>query len=223
MLNTASSPTYIRNGRQVAMHFAVAAVLISILSMNTRAAHATECVVGGPRYRLTSDLVNWSMKIGSGQSCVRGLRFNNVAIESLQLVSPPRIGQVTLQGPSFTYVAKSDYAGQDSFDVLVTGTINRSRGSSTVRVSVSVGNPAAGPILHDRAPDPIAAPAPAAPTTVDNNVPLLSNGSLLPCPVWDWSKGSPPPMRPPFDRSKLYCPPPPFKPPGRPLGCLCER
>jgi hypothetical protein len=39
----------------------------------------------------------------------------------------------------------------------------------------------------------------------------------------DWSKGAPPPMRPPFDRSKLHCPPPPFKPPSQPFGCRCEK
>jgi hypothetical protein len=30
-------------------------------------------------------------------------------------------------------------------------------------------------------------------------------------------------MRRPFDRSKLYCPPSPFKPPSQPLGCFCTR
>jgi hypothetical protein len=195
-------------------------VLIAFLSLSAPA-HAMECVVNGPRYRLTSDVVNWSMKISNGQSCIRGLRFNNVAIESLHLVSPPQTGQVTLRGPSFTYSAKSDYEGEDSFTVAVSGTINRSRGSSTIRIIVSVGNPASAAILHDRTPGP--APKPPAATTVDNNLPLRDNGSLPPCPTWDWSKGSPPPMRPPFDRSKLYCPPPPFKPPNQPLGCRCEK
>jgi len=29
-------------------------------------------------------------------------------------------------------------------------------------------------------------------------------------------------MRPPFDRSKLYCPPPPFKPPSQPLDAVAR-
>jgi hypothetical protein len=211
-----------RPGCHAAVHSAVAAVLVSIsfLATDTSAAYATDCVVNGPRYQLTSDLVNWSMKIGSGQGCIRGLRLNNVAIKSLQLVSPPQIGQVTLQGPSFTYSAKSEYEGEDSFTVVVSGTINRSSGSSTIRVSVFVGNPITAPRLRDRSPRPIAAPKPPAVSPSTTTVP--DDGSLPPCPTWDWSKGSPPPMRPPFDRSKLYCPPPPFKPPGQPVGCHCE-
>jgi len=210
-------------GCRATVHSTAAAVLVLIgfSSINISAADAADCVVNGPRYQLTSDLVNWSMKIGSGQSCIRGLRFNNVAIKSLQLVSLPQIGQVTIQGPSFTYSAKSGYEGEDSFTVVVSGTINRSSGSSTIRVNVFVGNPAAAPSLRDRSPGPIAAPTPPASTPA--TMPLPTNGSLPPCPSWDWSKGSPPPMRPPFDRSKLYCPPPPFKPPTQPLGCLCER
>jgi hypothetical protein len=200
---------------------AVVLVLIAFSSMNISAVYAADCAVNGPRYQLTSDLVDWSMKIASGQSCIRGLRFSNIAIESLKLVSPPQIGQVTLHGPSFTYSAKPEYEGEDSFIVMVSGTINRSSGSSTIRVSVFVGNPAAAPRLRDRSPGPIAAPSP--PASTPPTMPLPTNGSLPPCPTWDWSKGSPPPMRPPFDRSKLYCPPPPFKPPSQPLGCLCER
>jgi Bacterial Ig domain len=196
-------------------------VAIAFLSVG-KPAYAIECIVIGPRYGLTSDMVNWSVKIRSGQSCTRSLRFDNVAIESLELVSPPQTGKVTLQGPSFTYSARSEYKGEDSFTVAVSGTINRSRGSSTIRIIVSVGNPASAAIYQNRTPGPIAAPKPLVATQVDNNLPLPDKGSLLPCPRWDWSKGSPPPMRPPFDRSKLYCPPPPFKPPSQPVGCRCE-
>jgi hypothetical protein len=213
-----------RPGCHALVHSAVAAVsvLIGFLSMNTSAAYVTDCVVNGPRYQLTSDLVNWSMKIGSGQSCIRGLRINNVAmIESLQLVSPPQIGQVALKGPSFTYSAKPGYEGEDSFTIVVSGTINRSSGSSTIRVNVFVGNPAAAPNFRNRSPGPIAAPKPSA--VAPSTTTLPDNGSLPPCPTWDWSNGSPPPMRPPFDRSKLYCPPPPFRPPSQPVGCLCAR
>lgn len=197
-------------------------VLIALLSPSTPAAYAIECVVEGPRYGLTSDLVNWSIKISSGQSCIRGLRFNNVAIESLQLLSPPQTGQVTLRGPSFIYSAKSEYEGEDSFTVAVSGRINKSRGSSTIRITVFVGSPASAAIVQDHGPGPIPAPKPPVPTQVDNNLPLPVDGSLPPCPTWDWSKGPPPPMRPPFDRGKLYCPPPPFKPPSQPIGCRCD-
>jgi hypothetical protein len=196
-------------------------VLIALL-LSTPAAYAIECVVSGSRYRLTSDEVNWSIKINSGQSCIRGLRFNNVAIESLKLVSPPQTGQVTLRGPSFIYSAKPEYEGEDTFTIAVSGTINKLRGSSTIRITISVGSPASAAIPHNHGPGPIAAPKPLETTPVDNNLPLPVDGSLPPCPKWDWSKGAPPPMRPPVDRSKLYCPRPPFKPPGQPIGCRCE-
>jgi len=196
--------------------------VIAFLSLGMKIAHAGECIVSGQRYRLTTDTVDWSIKVGSGESCIRGLRFNNVAIESVKLISAPQAGQVTLGGPSFTYSAKSNYEGQDSFTVAVSGTINRSRGSSTIRVTVSIGNPAsAATIFHDRTPPPVTAPEPQSASPVDNNLPLPDSGSLPPCSTWDWSKGAPPPMRPPFDRSKLYCPPPPFRPPGQPIGCTC--
>lgn len=197
------------------------AASIALVSLSVRVACAGGCIVSGPRYLLTSDTVDWSMKIGSGQSCVRGLRFNNVIIESVKLVSPPQSGHLNLLGPGFTYSAKSDYEGRDSFTVTVAGTINRTRGSSNIRIMVSVGAPASGAtILLDRIPAPVTAPAQTA-SPVDNNLPLPDSGALPPCPTWDWSNGAPPPMRPPFDRSKLYCPPPPFRPPGPPLGCTC--
>jgi hypothetical protein len=193
-----------------------ASVLIAFLSMCTPAVYATECVVNGPRYGLTSDIVNWSMTISSGQSCIRGLRFNNVIIESLELVSSPRTGQVTIHGPGFTYSAKSGYEGEDSFTIALSGTINRLRGSSTIRIIVSVGKPGIGGYPpRSRPPGPIVAPAT---TPVDNNLPLPDDGSLPPCPTWDWSRGTPPPMQPP----ELYCPPPPFKPLSQPSGCRCE-
>ena len=192
--------------------------MIGFLPLAMPAVYATECVINGPRYRLISDVVNWSIKIGSGQNCIRGLRFNDVAFESLKLVSPPQRGQVALRGPSFIYSAKPEYEGDDSFTFEVSGTINKSKGSSIIHITVSIGSAAAAAILRDRSPAPRVVPNPP----LNNNLPLPVDGSLPPCPAWDWSKGSPPPMRPPFDRSKLYCPPPPFKPPGQPTGCRCE-
>jgi len=104
---------------------------------------AQTCVIDGPRYKLLGDTVDWSMKIASGRSCVRGLRFNNVAMESMKVVSPPRSGKVALQGPGFTYAAKPDFSGQDSFSLAVFGAINRIPGNSTINVAVLVGQPAA--------------------------------------------------------------------------------
>ncbi len=81
------------------------------------------------------------------------------------------------------------------------------------------------PVLRAR---PLAPPAstkglqaPPIPA-VDNTVPLPT-GALADCPKWDWSSGAPSPMRPPFDKSKLYCPPPPFTPRSPPIDCICRQ
>jgi hypothetical protein len=116
------------------------AALLSFLSHGPGAVFAGSCLISGPRYQLATDIVDWSMKVASGQSCTRGLRFNNVAIEYPKLVSSPQSGEVTLKGPSFTYTAKSDFQGQDSFAIVISGSINRIRGSSTIHVNVLVGN-----------------------------------------------------------------------------------
>ena len=61
------------------------AVLVSILSPGVQAGSAGKCTISGPRYWLKSDTVDWSIKIGSGQSCIGDLGFRNVAIESASL------------------------------------------------------------------------------------------------------------------------------------------
>jgi hypothetical protein len=120
-------------------------ILVACL-LSGRAACAQSCIIYGPHYNLTADTVDWSMKIGSGRSCVHGVRFGNVDVESVQLVSPPQSGQVVLlQGPGFRYDAKADFGGQDSFSLAVFGTINNirgsARGSSTIHVTISITGP----------------------------------------------------------------------------------
>jgi hypothetical protein len=202
--------------------------LFVFLSLGLRVAYAGECPVSGPRYQLRSDTVEWRMQISSGESCLSSIRYYNVAFASMNLIAPPLIGQVTLLGPAFSYTAKSDFQGADSFTLGVSGASNRISGTSTIRIAVSVvGAPEAPsrtpPASRDRPPAP--APALQSPRTpaVDNTPPLAAGAALPPCPTWDWSSGSPPPMRSAFDRSKLYCPPPPFNPPGPPVDCICPR
>jgi hypothetical protein len=113
-------------------------VLFALISFGIRAAHADDCLISGPRYQLQSDTVEWRIGIASGQSCVRGMRFSNVTNLTINLTSPPQSGQVTLAGPGFRYTAKTNFQGEDSFVLGISGTINRVNGTSTIRVLVSV-------------------------------------------------------------------------------------
>jgi intracellular sulfur oxidation DsrE/DsrF family protein len=113
-------------------------VILLALLAHSGAAGAGPCLVTGPRYQLATDTADWLLRIGSGQSCTRGFRFSYAAIENATLVLSPHFGEVTLQGTSFTYTANPDYEGEDAFDVLISGSINRIPGSSTIRVKVRV-------------------------------------------------------------------------------------
>src|SRR4249919_907363 len=103
-------------------------MLLVILSAEARAAPPSVCVVNSPHYLLTSDNVDWSIKTKSGQTCVRGLRFGGVVIEAVKLIAPPQSGSVRLLGPGFSYTAKPDFVGEDSFTVAVSGTLNKVHG-----------------------------------------------------------------------------------------------
>ena len=203
-------------------------VLIVLITFGVRAACAGECIVSGPPYQLQSDTVEWQMNIASGQSCVHGVRFNNVVNPTIKIISPPKFGQVTLLGWAFSYAASSGFRSEDSFTVGVSGAIKRASGTSTIHILVSVGvGPSAPTLAAPRPGSPAAGPAlvPIAPAipSIGEASSLPAGASLPPCPQWDWSNGAPPPMRRPFDRSKLYCPPPPFNPPSPPLGCVCPQ
>ena len=128
-------------------------VLIAFLSLSTPAVCATECVVSGPCLQADigrGDLVN---DISAADRVVFVVSdFNNVVFESLKLVSPPKNGQIALGGPSFIYSAKPEYEGEDFFTLEVSGTINKSRGRSTIHFIVSVGGPGSGAIPRDRSP-----------------------------------------------------------------------
>jgi len=101
-------------------------------------AYANQCFTNGPRYKLESDTVEWHMEIRSSDSCVRGVRFSYVWNAAVRLISPPQSGQVTLIGPGFSYTAKSDFRGEDSFVVGVSGFKNKASGYSTIRLIVTV-------------------------------------------------------------------------------------
>ena len=69
------------------------------------------------------------------------MRYGSVVLETVKVESPPQSGDVKLLGPGFSYKARQDFHGDDSFTVVVSGVINKVRGTSTIRVLVSVDGP----------------------------------------------------------------------------------
>ena len=202
-------------------------ILVALMALlQSRAARAGDCLITGPRYQLRSDRIEWQMKTRIGQSCIRGIRFSNVANPVIKIISPPRFGELTLLGPSFSYKAGTDFRNEDLFVIEVSGSIGRVAGTTTIRVAISSFD---APPAHALEPPPVqdVRPSPQPLPDTGQAVPLPGDvvpataTSSPPCPPWDWAKGSPPPMRPPFDRSKLYCPRQPFRPPNAPIGCSC--
>ena len=112
---------------------------VGALLLLTSPAFADSCVFSLlPPYALKSDVVNWEMQIASGRTCTKGLNYGAVAVGKVELTVPPDSGKVTVQGPGFSYTAKSDFEGQDAFTIQVTGTMVRMTGTSDIQVIVSV-------------------------------------------------------------------------------------
>jgi intracellular sulfur oxidation DsrE/DsrF family protein len=130
----------------------ISVILLFILSLIPGTALAGRCIISGPRYNLSGDAVGWSMRIGSGQTCLYGLRYNDVAMEKVVISSSPQSGEVALLGPAFTYTAKPDFEGQDSFTVVISGSIKKMPGTSTIQISVAVASAPANVNLERESP-----------------------------------------------------------------------
>src|SRR5271170_7965930 len=67
----------------------IATAVLAVLLLGCCAASAERCVItSGPHYHLVADVVSWSMKVESGRRCLRGVRFADVELERMVLVSP---------------------------------------------------------------------------------------------------------------------------------------
>jgi hypothetical protein len=109
--------------------------VLLLLGFGSTSAHA--CALAGPRYQLESDIVDWSMEISVDKNCIRGFRLGHVVLEEVKLVVPAQFGQLTFHGFGVSYKAGPDFQGGDSFTVVVSGRMNRKRGSSTIHVVIS--------------------------------------------------------------------------------------
>jgi hypothetical protein len=106
----------------------------ALLSLGIRPANSGQCLITGPQYQLQSDTVEWQMRTHIGQSCNRGIPYDGVE-PPVKVISLPRVGELTVQGPFFSYTAGTE---KDSFSIEVSGVINGRSGTSTVRVLVSI-------------------------------------------------------------------------------------
>src|SRR5262249_47364202 len=98
------------------------------------------CVLtGGSLYQLKSDAVDWPMRTDIGTSFTRCLRHHLLIIDTAKLTTSPLFPYTTLFRSGFSYTAKPDFEGQDSFTIQVSGMLNGIRGSSDIRIIVSVG------------------------------------------------------------------------------------
>ena len=108
-------------------------ITLALLLLFGGAASADTCVFSsGPEFQLKSDTVEWAMKIASGQTCIRGLRSGAVSSITVELISSPQSGKVTVLGPGFSYKAKADYQGPDTFTLRVSGTLMRTGSGANV-------------------------------------------------------------------------------------------
>lgn len=108
-----------------------------LLSLGMQIANAGECHFRGPQYELQSDTVEWEMKSRVGQSCIRGIRYKLVANPVIKIVTPPRFGSLTLQGPSFSYTTGANFQQEDSFTIEIFGSIGGMSGTSIINVLIS--------------------------------------------------------------------------------------
>jgi hypothetical protein len=120
---------------------------------------------------MRSDTVEWQLNIRIGQSCLRPIGYRTVAHPVIKIISPPRVGNLIVQGPSFTYTAGKN---SDSFSIEVSGFANGGNGTSTIRVVVSIiGEP----------------PPQQAPTPPDRPPDAAQSVDSLPVPSVDGNKG----------------------------------
>jgi hypothetical protein len=124
-----------------AQSFRVAAALgalVMALLTQLHPAAAADCAIIGPPARLDAETVDWTLVIGSGQSCLRGLRSSGMLLDSVTIGAPPKVGVATVQGYGFSYRAPTGAKGEDAFSVTMAGSNRGIRGASTIRVRVLV-------------------------------------------------------------------------------------
>ena len=113
-------------------------LLLLTLLLASAPALSAECPLQGPPARFESEFVDWRITIGSGQRCLRGLRWGAMTVDEVKIVEPAKSGEATAQGYGFAYQSRPDFKGDDAFAVKLSGVNRGVSGSTTIRVHVTV-------------------------------------------------------------------------------------
>lgn len=82
---------------------------------------------------------NGAMSVGSGESCAINVRaLGTSQISGVKIARAPKNGTATVGGTGAVYRSKAGFKGSDSFSFAITGKGDRSQGTSTIEVSVTV-------------------------------------------------------------------------------------
>lgn len=113
------------------------AVLSAIfVALGVQCASARWCLLEGPSYSLRSETIQWSLRTQGGRDCIRGLRSAGVILNKIEVITPPKAGEVVISGPALTFIANQDAAGDDTFTIRVTGRTYGMEGTSTIVIKV---------------------------------------------------------------------------------------
>src|ERR1700738_1973718 len=111
---------------RILARFPMAVLLFVFLSASAKA--TPNCLRDNQLYKMTGDVVGWSMPIVPGANCIQGLRWSTTQIYSVSIAEKPKVGDIVLVGPGFRYFAKPDFTGTDSFTLFVVGKNRREAG-----------------------------------------------------------------------------------------------
>ncbi len=113
---------------------------VALFSFTQRATAQSECRLAhqNQSYKFTSDTIEWTLTAFAGQTCFRGIRQYDAIIDHVTIVTPPKFGELTIQGPAFYYQAEPNFQGSDAFELLISGERRGIKGASTIRAMVTV-------------------------------------------------------------------------------------
>ena len=112
-------------------------IVLPLFGLMSAPAKATpNCLRDNQAYKLAGDTIEWSMTIAPGADCIQGLRWSTMQIYSVLIAEEPKSGKLALVGPGFRYYAKPDFAGTDSFTLIVVGKNRHDEGRSTVQITI---------------------------------------------------------------------------------------